>query len=284
MAELIASTAGPRIDLRMELAEDLPPALADANQLEMALLNLAVNARDAMSDAGVLTISAARASVRGPHPAKLRLGHYVRLSVRDTGAGMDEATLARAVEPFFSTKGIGKGTGLGLSMVHGLASQLKGGLTISSTPGQGTTVELWIPISSVAVEEDGQVTRSTLSTKAQGTALLVDDEDLVRLSTADMLMDLGFEVVEAQSAEEALHMLNEGLHPDLVVTDHLMPGMTGLELARDLRALRPHLPVLIVSGYAEMEGVARSFPRLTKPFRGAELAASLAKLKLDSKE
>ena len=283
MAELIASTAGPRIDLRMELPEDLPPALADANQLEMALLNLAVNARDAMSDAGVLTISAARASVRGPHPAKLRPGHYVRVSVKDTGTGMDEATLARAVEPFFSTKGIGKGTGLGLSMVHGLASQLKGGLAITSTPGQGTTVELWIPISSVAVEEGGHAAHARPSVKAQGTALLVDDEDLVRLSTADMLMDLGYEVVEAHSAEEALRMVDEGLHPDLVVTDHLMPGMTGLDLAHDLRARRPDLPVLIVSGYAEMEGIAPSFPRLTKPFRGAELAASLAEFMLDSR-
>ncbi len=147
---------------------------------------------------------------------------------------------------------------------------------------QGTTVDLWLPISAVAVEEeDGQPHSAATASKVQGTALLVDDEDLVRLSTADMLMDLGFEVVEAQSAEEALHMLNEGLHPDLVVTDHLMPGMTGLELARDLRALRPHLPVLIVSGYAEMDGIAPGFPRLTKPFRSAELAASLAGLRLD---
>jgi signal transduction histidine kinase len=121
----------------------------------MALLNLAVNARDAMPDAGVLTISAARESVRRPHSAQLRHGHYVRLSVQDTGVGMDEATLARAVEPFFSTKGVGRGTGLGLSMVHGLASQLGGGLTIASHPGQGTTVELWLPVSLVAQEEEG---------------------------------------------------------------------------------------------------------------------------------
>lgn len=252
--------------------------MADANQLEMAILNLAVNARDAMPDSGVLTISAARTSVQPGHRSKLRPGHYVCLSVKDTGTGMDEATLARAVEPFFSTKGIGKGTGLGLSMVHGLVSQLGGGLTITSRLGQGTTVELWLPISTVAVEDGGQPARAAPTPKAQGTALLVDDEDFVRLSTADMLMDMGYEVVEAHSAEEALRLVNEGLHPDLVVTDHLMPGMTGLDLARDLRTSRPNLPVLIVSGYAQMDGIAPGFPRLTKPFRAAELAASLAAL------
>jgi PAS domain S-box-containing protein len=276
MAELIASTLGPRIDVRVDLPEDLPPALAEANQLEMAVLNLAVNARDAMPDAGVLTIAAVRESVLGRHPAKLRPGHYVRLSVQDTGMGMDEATLARAVEPFFSTKAVGKGTGLGLSMVHGLTEQLGGGLTITSRPGQGTTVDLWLPISAVAVEEDGQTLDTTKAPKAQGTALLVDDEDLVRMSTADMLMDLGYDVVEATSAEEALRYIGEGLSPDLVVTDHLMPGLSGLDLARDLRSRQPDLPVLIVSGYAEMDGIAPGFPRLTKPFRSSELAASLA--------
>jgi CheY-like chemotaxis protein len=137
---------------------------------------------------------------------------------------------------------------------------------------------VWLPISTVAVEEDGQTLDTPKAAQAQGTALLVDDEDLVRMSTADMLMDLGYEVVEAQSAEEALRLVGEGLQPDLVVTDHLMPGLSGLELARDLRARRRDLPVLIVSGYAEMDGIAPGFARLTKPFRSAELAASLADL------
>jgi CheY-like chemotaxis protein len=243
----------------------------------MALLNLAVNARDAMPDGGMLTISATRESVqdRG-HPAKLRLGHYVRLSVADTGTGMDEATLARAIEPFFSTKGVGKGTGLGLSMVHGLASQLGGGLTIASRPGRGTTVDLWLPMSTVLVEHHDRSREAGSSHKARGTALLVEDEDLVRMSTAEMLMDFGYEVVEAGSAEEALRLVDQGLAPDLVVTDHLMPGLTGMDLARDLLARRPGLPVLIVSGYADVEGIAPGLPRLTKPFRNAELAASLA--------
>jgi CheY-like chemotaxis protein/two-component sensor histidine kinase len=275
LADLIASTTGPRIDVRVELSDDLPPALADANQLEMALLNLAVNARDAMPDGGVLTISASRETVRLSRSAKLPPGHYVRLSVKDTGSGMDEATLTRAVEPFFSTKGIGKGTGLGLSMVHGLAAQLGGGLTIDSRVGRGTTVSLWLPVSTVAIEEDSKAPPPVLADRAHGTALLVDDEDLVRMSTADMLMDLGYEVVEVRSAGEALRLIVDGLNPDVVVTDHLMPGMTGVDLARELRSRRPGLPVLIISGYAEMDGIAPGFARLTKPFRATELAESL---------
>jgi CheY-like chemotaxis protein/two-component sensor histidine kinase len=278
MAELIASTSGPKIDVRVELADDLPPAIADANQLEMAILNLAVNARDAMPEGGVLTISAARESVRAGHRSKLRQGHYVRLSVKDTGSGMDEATLERAIEPFFSTKGIGKGTGLGLSMVHGLASQLEGGLTISSTPGEGTVVDLWLPVSLVSAKNDWQAARAPEKPASLGTALLVDDEELVRMSTADMLMDLGYEVIEANSAEEALRQVSEGLRPDLLITDHLMPGMTGVELARELRSRQAELPVLIVSGYAEAEGIGSDIPRLTKPFRNAELAESLSAL------
>jgi CheY-like chemotaxis protein/two-component sensor histidine kinase len=280
MAELVASTTGPRIEVRVELPPDLPPALADANQLEMALLNLAVNARDAMPEGGTLTVAASRESVRGKQAAAsgLRPGHYVRLSVRDTGTGMDEATRARAVEPFFSTKGVGRGTGLGLSMVHGLAAQLGGGLNLQSQPGQGTTVDLWLPISAVTVEDEGRAPDPASIPRAHGTALLVDDEDLVRVSTADMLVEFGYEVVEASSAEEALRLMGEGLRPDLVVTDHLMPGLSGAELARQARALRPGLPVLIVSGYAEVDGVSPDLPRLTKPFRASELAASLRAL------
>jgi CheY-like chemotaxis protein len=284
MAELVASTSGPKVEVRVEMPEDLPPATADANQLEMAVLNLAVNARDAMPEGGALTISGSRETVRPGHPSKLRPGHYVRLLVSDTGMGMDKETLARAVEPFFSTKGVGKGTGLGLSMVHGLASQLGGGLTIASRPGEGTAVALWLPISAVAVDDDDQALGVVAPAKALGTALLVDDEDLVRMSTADMLADLGYEVVEAGSAEEALRLVGEGLEPDLLVTDHLMPGLSGEELARDLRLGRPDMPVLIVSGYAEAAGIAPSLPRLTKPFRSAELAARVAGLRASGGE
>jgi PAS domain S-box-containing protein len=278
MAGLVDSTSGPDVQVHALLAENLPPAKADPNQLEMAILNLAVNARDAMPAGGVLTLSASREAILPDSRANLPPGDYIRLSIADTGAGMDEATRARAVEPFFSTKGVGKGTGLGLSMVHGLASQLGGELTIDSAPGEGTTVSLWLPVSQdrpnleVAVDSHGP------RRAAAGRALLVDDEDLVRMATADMLMDLGYEVIEAASGPEALHLIENGLAPDLVVTDHLMPGMSGADLARQVQSRSPEVPVLIISGYAEAEGLPADLARLTKPFRNAELAAKLADL------
>ncbi len=278
MADLVASTTGPQIKVVVESEPGLPPAQADANQLEMALLNLAVNARDAMMEGGILRISAARETVSGKHHAGLTPGDYIRISVADTGVGMDEATVARAVEPFFSTKGVGKGTGLGLSMVHGLAMQLGGGLAIHSKRGLGTNVEVWIPVSHTAVAMGVAPHGIGVLPTGRGTVLLVDDEVLVRASTAEMLMELGYTVTEAPSAESALDILRSGLRPDILVTDHLMSGMTGVQLAREARALQPNLPVLIVSGYAEQEGVAPDLPRLTKPFRNLELAASLAAL------
>ncbi|WP_207540949.1 PAS domain-containing protein [Sabulicella rubraurantiaca] len=278
MAALISSTLGPQIDVRVELGPDLPPVTADQNQLEMALLNLAVNARDAMPNGGMLTIEAKREGVRGEHRAKLQRGRYVVLCVTDTGVGMDETTVKRAVEPFFSTKGVGKGTGLGLSMVHGLTAQLGGGLTIDSALGRGTTIGLWLPVSAAPLEASEADASSPQIQKGRGLALLVDDEDLVRMSTADMLIDLGFEVIEAGSAEEACRLVEGGIRPALLVTDHLMPGMSGVDLARKLRASQADLPVLIVSGYAEAEGVTPDLPRLTKPFRNAELAERIASL------
>ncbi len=273
MAELVASTSGPNVDVQIALPDDLPPVLADANQIEMAILNLAVNARDAMPDGGVLTLSAKTKA----DPAGMRPGHYVQLSVADTGVGMDDVTLARAVEPFFSTKGVGKGTGLGLSMVHGLALQLNGTLGITSRPGEGTRVDLLLPISASPAEAVDE-RREIEPHKGLGQALLVDDEDLVRMSTADMLVDLGYEVIEASSADEALALIAEGLRPDILVTDHLMPGMSGAELAHELRAGRPNLRVLIVTGYAEEQGIEATLPRLTKPFRLTELAEMLIDL------
>ena len=192
---------------------------------------------------------------------------------------MDEATLARATEPFFSTKGVGKGTGLGLSMVHGLASQLGGALTIQSRRGMGTNVELWLPVAAAPAKRRPPPPTVAPRAAAAGAVLLVDDEELVRLSTAAMLTDLGYKVFEAKSAEEALRLVRDGLRPDLLVTDHLMPGMNGTDLARTLRSQRPEMLILIVSGYAESEGVAPDLPRLTKPFRNDELVASLAALR-----
>ena len=278
MGDLIASTSGPQVKVVIDIADDLPNAVTDPNQLEMAILNLSVNARDAMREGGTMTISAAGESVDAGHRALLKPGHYVRVSVADSGTGMDEATLTRAIEPFFSTKGVGKGTGLGLSMVHGLASQLGGGFALSSKLGLGTNVELWLPASDEAAVTVERPVDPVAAGAAIGTVLLVDDEELIRMSTADMLADLGYEVVEAASAEEALRLFDDGRRIDTLVTDHLMPGMTGADLAREVQAKWPGTAVLIVSGYADTDEIAPDLPRLTKPFRQCDLAASLLEL------
>jgi PAS domain S-box-containing protein len=275
MAELVASTVGPRVRVETAIAPGLPVVRADANQLEMAILNLAVNARDAMPDGGRLRIEA---GLDGDRPATLPSGQgFARLSVTDSGLGMDGATLARAVEPFFSTKGVGRGTGLGLSMVHGLASQLGGALELRSRPGEGTTVTLWLPLAEGAPAR-AEAAETTAGAPSAGTVLLVDDEELVRASTAQMLLELGYAVEEASSAEDALRRLDEGLAPDLIVTDHLMPGLTGTDLARAVRGGERPVPVLLISGYADDAGLPPDLPRLTKPFRQAELAAALGGL------
>ena len=276
MADLLGSTLGPQIRIAVEVDDDLPVASADPNQLEMALLNLAVNARDAMPEGGTLRITARGENVDAENREHLAPGRYVLLSVADTGDGMDPETLKRAVEPFFSTKGIGKGTGLGLSMVHGLAGQLGGRLTIASRPGLGTNIELWLPVGSAPAVAAVPGNGAAGGPRHSGTALLVDDEALVRASTADMLTDLGLKVVEASSAEEAVRVIEDGLRPTVIVTDHIMPGRSGSELAAQVRARWPDIPVLLISGYADLAGVDPSLPRLTKPFRQAELAELIA--------
>lgn len=278
MAELITSTLGPTIDVKVKADLGIPAAKADPNQLEMALLNLAVNARDAMPSGGALTVGVDQAFVSEATESSLPYGQYIRLSVSDTGTGMDTDTIKRAAEPFFSTKGVGKGTGLGLSMVHGLVAQLGGGLTIQSELGQGTRIDMWLPAVSVATEQEQPAMQQTPLTQGHGTVLLIDDDMMVRMSTADMLEDLGYLVVEAGSAEEALQLIQSGVEPNLVLTDHLMPGMSGTQLAEELKTLRPKLPIILISGFAEEEGIDAALPRLTKPFRSAELAASLLSL------
>jgi signal transduction histidine kinase len=278
MADLVSSTSGPQVKVLVDVADNLPPALADANQLEMAVLNLSVNSRDAMPEGGTLTVSASLEQSGTGHRSQLPPGHYIRLAVADTGVGMDEKTRDRAIEPFYSTKGVGRGTGLGLSMVHGLAAQLGGALSIRSRVGLGTVVELWLPVAGEPAEGYKGTTEPELPV-ATGTVLVVDDEELVRASTAEMLSDLGYKVVEANSGEHALELLEAGLKPDLVVTDHLMPGVSGTALARVVRARLPTARVLVVSGYAETVGLPADVPRLAKPFRGSDLAAAVAQLR-----
>ncbi|MDB5695136.1 MAG: hypothetical protein JWN21_679 [Sphingomonas bacterium] len=272
MSSLVASTVGPEVELVIDVAPDLPPALADPNQLELAILNLAVNARDAMRDGGRLLLTACLADRAASAAAGLS-GAFLSLAVADTGMGMDAATAARAIEPFFSTKGVGKGTGLGLSMVHGLAAQLGGGMALTSAPGEGTRVELLLPIATGrAVEVPAPLPPVHA---LNGCVLLVDDELPVRDATAAMLASLGLQVVVAASAEEAQELL-DGV--DYLVTDHLMPGMKGAELARLARARVPGVRILVISGYAALDEIPPDVPRLAKPFRVEELAASLGAL------
>ncbi|KXU29210.1 hybrid sensor histidine kinase/response regulator [Sphingobium sp. 22B] len=274
MQALLTSTLGPRIALTVDLQPMLPPVRADAHQLEVALLNLAVNGRDAMPDGGALSIKAQARQSR--LPAALTPGPYVCLTVSDTGTGMTPAVKAAAMEPFFTTKPSGHGTGLGLSMVHGLAAQLGGTVEIDSAVGQGTSVRLWLPVerapavkaASPAVEE-GPKERS-------GKVLLVDDNDLVRNSTREMLIDMGYEVVDTDRAERALSMIESGDRPDILITDHIMPGMTGVELALRLRADHPHIALLIISGYEGVDLIAPDITRLSKPFRHNHLQACIA--------
>jgi signal transduction histidine kinase/CheY-like chemotaxis protein len=277
LSELISSTLGPRVDIRLDIAPGLPSATADANQLELALLNLVVNARDAMPDGGVLRIAADAQTVVDDPLGEMADGDYVRLSIIDNGEGMDETVLSRAVEPFFSTKGVGRGTGLGLSMVHGLAAQLGGALRLSSRPGEGATVELWLPRAEAPHLPEAAETPPA-GAVTSGAVLLVEDDALVRASTAAMLGDLGYVVLEAVSASEALALMEGGVGVDLLVSDHLMPGMTGADLARKVRERWPGVPVLIISGYAEVEAIAPDLPRLVKPFRQADLAQALSRL------
>jgi CheY-like chemotaxis protein len=200
------------------------------------------------------------------------------MSVRDTGDGMDAQTLAKAVEPFFSTKAVGKGTGLGLSMVFGLAEQSGGALRLDSAPDEGTTVRLWLPSAAelaVSPTPPPPLPRAT----PPATILVVDDDPLIAGSTVALLEDLGHIVVEATSGMEALRLLSDGLEPDLVITDHAMPEMTGLELAREVRRRLPELPVLLATGFADLDGAGTvDLPRLAKPYTQDQLATQIVRL------
>lgn len=276
MRDLISSSIGPEIELKLRCASELPRALADPNQLELAILNLCVNARDAMPEGGLLTI-AAEAALLGPgSEPRLPPGLYVRLSVIDTGTGMDGDTLARAVEPFFSTKETGRGTGLGLSMVHGLTAQLGGAFMLGSVVGQGTRADLYLPVTEdppVAAAKTGG--DGALVPARSLFILLIDDEELVRRGTAEMLRDLGHHVIEAEDGAEALAALVTQPDIEAVVTDYKMPRMDGAELARRVRESRPDMPILLISGYTGTADPIAGLPRLNKPFGLVDLADGL---------
>ena len=275
MRDLIASSVGPTIELKLRCASELPHALADPGQLELAILNLCVNARDAMPDGGQITIAAETALLGPGSEPRLPPGLYVRLSVIDTGSGMDAETLAHAVEPFFSTKELGRGTGLGLSMVHGLTAQLGGAFVLDSVPGEGTRADLYLPMTDDTAEVGGLARNAPIAQTRPLRIMVVDDEELVRRGTAEMLRDLGHEVIEADGGAEALAMLAAMPAVEVVVTDYKMPRMDGADLARRIREARPGLPILLISGYTGASESVAGLLRLNKPFGLTELAEAL---------
>ncbi len=280
MEELLKRALGHEIELKLDFPGGLPPLLADANQLELALLNLALNARDAMPAGGRLVIAAAAETItlRGPN-SRLAPGDYLRISIVDTGVGMDTVTLTKATEPFFTTKGPGKGTGLGLSMVQGLAAQSGGLLDIHSEPDAGTTIDLWLPratTSPVSVARAVQAAHLLPHTEPCR-VLVVDDDLLVMTGTAAMIDDLGHTSIEAHSAADALAKLDSGIEVDVVITDYAMPSMTGLQLAECIQERFPGLPIILATGYAELpcDPAKLGLLKLPKPCTQQEIAAAI---------
>jgi PAS domain S-box-containing protein len=282
MTDLLQRSLGPLLKIETRFPLVLMPVRADANQLEMALLNLTVNARDAMPDGGEIVVAAREESIVDGHSSGLKAGRYICFSVTDTGGGMDSETLRRATEPFFTTKEIGKGTGLGLSMVHGFAEQSGGRFVLRSRQGEGTTAELWLP----AVKAPTQPVDARPSPHPVPAVQLrslrvvaVDDDALVLMNTVAMLEDLGHTAFEAFSGKQALEILQREDGVDLVITDQAMPHMSGTQLAKAIKQEWPDVSVLLATGYAEIKPEDDTgLPKLSKPFMQGELAAALARL------
>ncbi|WP_429435341.1 PAS domain S-box protein [Pseudomonas sp. BS3782 TE3695] len=274
---LLRSALEPVVSIETRFAPGLEPVMADVNQLELAILNLATNARDAMPEGGKLVISAQTEEVHDQSKLSLAPGRYVCLSVTDRGEGMDDATLASAMDPFFTTKGVGKGTGLGLSMVHGFTEQLGGRLILKSQKDVGTTAELWLPVAIAGSTIELVIEDTAVSRVPRLRVLVVDDDSLVLTSTSLLLEDLGHQVISAASGAQALALFDSEQEFDLVITDMVMPKMNGAQLAQAIRIIRPHLPIILATGYAErLEGFESRLPRLSKPFTQLNLVEIIA--------
>jgi CheY-like chemotaxis protein len=292
LAELITlatSTLGRRVQVVPELSDDLWPAMVDPSQVEAAILNLCLNARDAMPDGGRLTVRTSNLVVAGggqpTSDSHLPTGSYVQVCISDTGTGMSPEVKARAFDPFFTTKGPGAGSGLGLSQVYGMARQSGGNVTIDSAPGEGTRVTLCLP-RAMAAEEVGQVPDDNVNLPQPGTPgeliLVVDDDNAVRQVTVEMARDLGCEVAQAAGGDQALALVDK-LTPKLVLLDYAMPGMNGLQLARALRERGLTAPIALVTGYAELSEADVAAGELSgllrKPFTIRELQGLLTQLR-----
>ena len=264
-----------------QLAPDLWSAMIDPTQIELVILNLAINARDAMAVGGRLTIRTENVTVGDPQrPEEPAAGDYVVVSVADTGSGMTDQVLGRAFEPFFTTKEVGKGSGLGLSQVFGLAKQSGGGVRIDTEIGKGTVIRVFLPRAELAPVADPLPSGELQTARASGLiVLVVDDDEAVREVTANFLDDLGYEVIEAGSGGAALEQLERHPKIDAVILDFAMPGMNGADLARELRLRRPGAPILFATGYADAEALTDIGDHLIvhKPFTQVDLARKLSR-------
>jgi CheY-like chemotaxis protein len=281
MIDLLQSTMGGGVRLETQLEPDLWEALVDPTQIELVVLNLAINARDAMPGGGGLTLKTANVHIQAKsgRPEEPGPGDYVMISVRDTGTGMSPEVLAKVFEPFFTTKEVGKGSGLGLAQVYGFAKQSGGGVRIETELGRGTAIQVFLPRAAPShMAEPAPAQLEPLAPGAGGRVLLVDDDPDVREITASILQDLGYGVTEAGSGGAALEFLSDGAEFNLLVVDFAMPGMNGAEVAREARARHPALPVLFVTGYADLavlKGVDGE-EVLQKPYRADDLARRIA--------
>ncbi|WP_457108365.1 response regulator [Methylobacterium sp. P5_C11] len=275
MSDLFGRSLGGLVTVRTDLEDGLPAVQVDPDQLELAVLNLCINARDAMPEGGVITVATRRLNISGD--PEIADGTYLGVSVTDEGTGIPEEILRRVCEPFFTTKAVGQGTGLGLAMVFGLAQQSKGRLAIDSTVGRGTRVELALPFAGQAPEQAPNTSGAAPVAGRRAHILIVDDDPQVRHVTASFLTGFGHSTTEAGDGEAALQHLQSERY-DIVVADLAMPGMNGIELAAEIRERDPHLPVLILTGHAEAMQIPEDLPVLSKPFRSADLAARVAAL------
>jgi CheY-like chemotaxis protein/anti-sigma regulatory factor (Ser/Thr protein kinase) len=278
--QLLRSAAREAVEVELDLDPGLDPVRLDPGHFEAAVLNLVGNARDAMPDGGRIVIATRNVSLANADQHDLPPGAYVRVTVRDTGTGMDPDTVTKAFEPFFTTKDIGKGSGLGLSQVYGFAKQAGGDVRIISTPAAGTTVEILLPRASdrTAGERPGVDAVPLRSANAGEVVLVVEDEPGVLAMTVDSLRDLGYATLTATTAQAALDLLRRGQRVDVLFSDVVMPGgMNGLQLSVEARRLRPDLKVLLTSGYTGGFDTAEApdFPLLTKPYDRGQLASQL---------
>ena len=276
MKDLLTQSLGPSVQVQLQLDPTIGLAMADDNQIELAVLNLAINARDAMESAGSVTISTGHVTLPDEDNG-LPAGAYITLDVADDGTGMEPEVIARAFDPFFTTKPPGQGTGLGLAQVYGVARQCGGDARIRSEIGKGSSVTLWLRSASEVAVPGDYAHAAEIASAGAGKVLLIDDDPDVRETMRELLTEMGYDVQTADSGKAGLAMLEEA-QPDLIIIDFAMPEMNGAEVAEAVHASWPALPILFVSGHADtlaLEKAVGVAPFLRKPFRPADLAAAM---------